>query len=94
VTGPKLDTKITARNARARLDMGVHWRSSAVIWWLYCTIISYLKRLEHLLRTKDSLGAVAPATTALQRVNDPTQHTPVINMPFAAQPGRQNRLDP
>ena len=27
MTGPKLDAKITTRNARARLDVGTHWRS-------------------------------------------------------------------
>jgi len=50
--------------------------------------------VERLLRPVDMLGAVAPATTALQSMDDAGKHTPVINPWHAPCVGRQKRLDP
>jgi hypothetical protein len=49
--------------------------------------------VESLLRSVD-IGAISPAPTALQRMNDPAQHTPVIHPPLAPLTRRQKRLNP
>jgi hypothetical protein len=50
--------------------------------------------VERLLRTVDMLRAIAPASTALQGMNDAGKHTAIINPLRTAQAGRQQRLDP
>lgn len=50
--------------------------------------------VERLLRPVDILRAVSPAATALQRMDDPRQHAPVIDPRHPACVVRQERLDP
>jgi hypothetical protein len=50
--------------------------------------------VERLLRPIDMLGAIAPAATALQSVDNPRKHAPVIDPRHTAGILRQERLDP
>lgn len=50
--------------------------------------------VERLLRPVDMFGAVTPATTALQRMDNARQHTPVIGPRQAPRVRRNKRLDP
>lgn len=40
------------------------------------------------------LRAISPAAAALQRMDDPGKHPAIVDTPSAAQPRRQQRLDP
>src|SRR5690606_281973 len=50
--------------------------------------------VERLLRPIDELRAVTPAPAALQRMDDPGKHTPIVDPRHPARIGRQERLDP
>src|SRR5690606_16136119 len=50
--------------------------------------------VERLLRSVDVLRTIAPAPAALQRLDDPRQHSPVVDPGHAARVRRQERLDP
>jgi len=50
--------------------------------------------VERLLRPIDVLRAVTPAPAALQRMDDPGKHTPIVDPRHPARIGRQERLDP
>jgi hypothetical protein len=50
--------------------------------------------VERLLRTVDVLGTIAPATTALQSMDNPGEHPTVIDPWHPARIVRQERLDP
>ncbi len=48
---------------------------------------------ERLLRPVD-IGSVGPATATVQHMDDPAQHTTIINAVLAAHISRQKRRDP
>ena len=50
--------------------------------------------VERLLRTVDMFRAIAPATTALQSLDNPGKHAPVIDPWHPTRIVRQERLDP
>ena len=50
--------------------------------------------VERLLRTVDVPWAIGPAPAAFQRMDDPAQHTAIVDPIHAAHVGRQERLDP
>jgi hypothetical protein len=50
--------------------------------------------VERLLRTVDILRAIGPASATFQRMDDPAQHSAIIDTLHAANVSRQQRLDP